>query len=207
MGADRRRRWNTCRRAFLRGYDEGPRAGQRRNARASDRQGLFAWTDVPGEPDSHVGFPLQGADVSLLRRHELRNPAPVSGPIAQPEVRETLDGTHEQYSMMQSSPLNFRRVIIWIGRLVLGGIFIYAGYSKIFFPNTNLWPFFILKFSVSMNLSNFATQVEAFKMLPPWGVQFVAHSLPFTEVILGLLLLIGWRLRIWASLLTFIMLG
>ena len=109
--------------------------------------------------------------------------------------------------MMQSSPWNLRRVVIWIGRLLLGGIFIYAGYSKIFLPNKNLWPYFILKFSVSLNLSNFATQVEAFKMLPPWGVQFVARTLPFTEIILGLLLLIGWRLRIWASLLTLIMLG
>jgi uncharacterized membrane protein YphA (DoxX/SURF4 family) len=109
--------------------------------------------------------------------------------------------------MMQSSPWNLRRLVIWIGRLLLGGIFIYAGYSKIFLPNTNLWPFFILKFSVSMNLSNFATQVEAFKMLPPWGVQFVANTLPFTEIILGLLLLIGWGSRIWASLLTAIMLG
>ncbi|HEY2545293.1 MAG TPA: DoxX family protein [Candidatus Acidoferrum sp.] len=109
--------------------------------------------------------------------------------------------------MMQSSPLNFRRAVIWIGRLLLGGIFIYAGYSKMFLPNTNLWPYFILKFSVSMNLSNFATQVEAFKMLPPWGVQFVAHTLPFTEIVLGLLVLIGWRLRIWASLLTVIMFG
>jgi len=109
--------------------------------------------------------------------------------------------------MMQSSPLNFRRVVIWIGRLVLGCIFIYAGYSKIFLPNSNLWPFFILKFSVTMNLSNFATQVEAFKMLPAWGVQFVAHALPFTEIVLGLLLLIGWRLRIWAPVLTAIMLG
>ena len=88
---------------------------------------------------------------------------------------------------MQSSPLNFRRAIIWIGRLVLGCIFIYAGYAKIFLPNRNLWPFFILKFSISMNLSNFATQVEAFKLLPAWGVQFVAHTLPFTEIILGLL--------------------
>lgn len=109
--------------------------------------------------------------------------------------------------MMQSSPLNFRRVVIWIGRLVLGGIFIYAGYSKAFLPNNNLWPFFILKFSISMNLSNFATQVEAFKLLPAWGVQFVAHTLPFTEIVLGLLVLIGWRLRIWATMLTFIMLG
>jgi uncharacterized membrane protein YphA (DoxX/SURF4 family) len=109
--------------------------------------------------------------------------------------------------MMQSSPWNLRRAFIWIGRLLLGGIFIYAGYAKIFLPNTNLWPFFILKFSISLNLSNFATQVEAFKMLPAWGVQFVANTLPFTEVILGLLLLIGWRLRIWAPLLTLIMVG
>jgi uncharacterized membrane protein YphA (DoxX/SURF4 family) len=108
---------------------------------------------------------------------------------------------------MQSSPLNLRRAIVWIGRLVLGCIFIYAGYSKIFLPNTNLWPFFILKFSISMNLANFAVQVEAFKLLPAWGVQFVAHALPFTEIVLGLLVLIGWRLRIWAPVLTAIMLG
>ncbi len=109
--------------------------------------------------------------------------------------------------MMESSPLNFRRAIIWIGRLILGGIFFYAGYSKAFLPNRNLWPFFILKFSITMNISNFAAQVAAFKLLPPWGVQFVAHTLPFTEMLLGLLLLIGWRLRIWAPLLTLIMLG
>jgi uncharacterized membrane protein YphA (DoxX/SURF4 family) len=109
--------------------------------------------------------------------------------------------------MMQSSPWNLRRAIIWIGRLLLGGIFLYAGYSKIFQPNTNLWPFFILKFSITMNISHFADQVAAFKMLPPWGVQFVANTLPFTEIILGLFLLIGWRLRIWAPLLTVIMLG
>jgi uncharacterized membrane protein YphA (DoxX/SURF4 family) len=109
--------------------------------------------------------------------------------------------------MMQSSPWNLRRAVIWIGRLVLGCIFMYAGYSKVFLPNSNLWPFFILKFSISMNMSNFATQVEAFKMLPDWGVQFVAHALPFTEMILGLLVLIGWRLRIWAPVLTLIMFG
>lgn len=109
--------------------------------------------------------------------------------------------------MMQSSPLNLRRAVIWLGRLVLGSIFIYAGYSKAFLPNKNFWPYFILKFSLTMNISNFAAQVEAFKLLPPWGVQFVAHTLPFTEIILGLLLLIGWRLRIWATLLTLIMLG
>lgn len=108
---------------------------------------------------------------------------------------------------MQSSPWNLRRAVIWIGRLLLGVIFIYAGYSKIFLPNSNLWPFFILKFSISMNISNFTSQVEAFKMLPPWAVDLVAHTLPFTELVLGLLVLIGWRLRIWAPVLTVIMLG
>src|SRR5256885_4301663 len=109
--------------------------------------------------------------------------------------------------MMQSSPLNLRRAVIWLGRLVLGGIFIYAGCSKLFLPNHIFWPFFFLKFSISTNIANFALQVEAFKLLPSLGVQFVAHTLPFTEIALGLLVLIGWRLRIWASLLTAIMLG
>jgi uncharacterized membrane protein YphA (DoxX/SURF4 family) len=109
--------------------------------------------------------------------------------------------------MMQSSPLNARRAVIWIGRLVLGGIFIYAGYSKLFFPNHSLWPFFVLKFSVSVNIINFARQVDAFQLLSPSGVSFVANTLPFTEIILGLLVLTGWQLRIWATLLTAIMLG
>lgn len=109
--------------------------------------------------------------------------------------------------MMQSSPMNLRRAVIWIGRLLLGVIFIYAGYAKIFQPNTNLWPFLFLKFSVTMNIAHFAEQVAAFKMLPPWGVDLVAHTLPFAEVVLGLLVLIGWRLRIWAPVLTAIMVG
>lgn len=109
--------------------------------------------------------------------------------------------------MLESSPFNFRRAVIWIGRLVLGGIFVYAGISKIFFPNTHLWPMFVLRFSISTNLTTFAQQVESYKLLSPAGVDFVAHVLPFTEILLGLLLLIGWGLRIWASLVTLLTLG
>src|SRR5437764_8085021 len=109
--------------------------------------------------------------------------------------------------MLASSPFNFRRAVIWIGRLVLGGIFVYAGISKIFFPNTQLWPMFVLRFSISTNLATFAEQVESYKLLSPAGVAFVAHTLPFAEILLGLLLLIGWRLRIWASLVTLLMLA
>jgi uncharacterized membrane protein YphA (DoxX/SURF4 family) len=103
--------------------------------------------------------------------------------------------------MMQSSPFNLRRAIIWSGRLVLGGIFIYAGYSKIFLPIIHPHP------PVGVALSFFAMQVDSYQLLPPRGVNFVAHTLPFAEVVLGLLLLIGWRLRIWAVIVTLIMVG
>jgi len=103
--------------------------------------------------------------------------------------------------MMQSSPLNLRRAIIWIGRLVLGGIFIYAGYAKIFLPIMHPRP------SIGVALAFFALQVGSYQILPPWGVNFVAHTLPFAEVALGLLLIIGWGLRIWATLGSLLMLG
>lgn len=109
--------------------------------------------------------------------------------------------------MMQSSPFNFRRAVILTGRLVLGGIFVYAGVAKIIFPNTHLWPMFVLKFSIATNLSTFAQQVESYKILSTGASDFVAHTLPFTEIVLGLLLLIGWRLRIWATLVTLTVLG
>jgi len=109
--------------------------------------------------------------------------------------------------MMQSSPLNFRRLVIWIGRLLLGGIFVYAGYAKLVYPNHNLWPFFILKFSVSTNLSTFAFQVESYKVLGAAGASLVAHTLPFVEIVLGMLLLTGWKFRIWAAMVTAILAG
>ena len=109
--------------------------------------------------------------------------------------------------MMRSSPLNFRRAVIWIGRLLLGGIFVYAGYTKLVYPNHNLWPYFMLKFSVSTNLSTFAFQVESYKVLGAEGASLVAHTLPFVEIMLGLLLLIGWKFRIWAAMATAILAG
>jgi len=107
--------------------------------------------------------------------------------------------------MMQSSPLNFRRAVIWIGRLLLGGIFVYAGYAKLTYPNHNLWPYFMLKFSVSANLSTFAFQVESYNVLGAAGSALVAHTLPFVEIVLGLLLLIGWKFRVWAAMVTAIL--
>jgi len=109
--------------------------------------------------------------------------------------------------MMQSSPFNVRRAVVWIGRLVLGGTFVYAGFAKLLMPNSNLWPMFALKLSISMNFSLFADQVESYKMISREASQMVAHTLPFVEIVLGLLLLIGWRLRIWATAITVVMAG
>lgn len=109
--------------------------------------------------------------------------------------------------MIESSPLNFRRAVIWLGRLLIGGIFVYAGYAKLTYPNHNLWPWFMLKFSVSANLSTFAFQVESYKVLGAAGSFFVAHTLPFAEIVLGLLLLLGWQLRIWATIVSAILVG
>ncbi len=102
--------------------------------------------------------------------------------------------------MMQSSPFNLRRAIIWIGRLVLAGIFIYAGYAKL---TIGMHP----RPPIGVALSFFALQVDSYQILPSWAVKFVANTLPFAEISLGLLLLTGWRFRIWATLVTLIMLG
>lgn len=109
--------------------------------------------------------------------------------------------------MMQSSPFNFRRLVIWIARLLLGGIFVYAGYAKLVYPNHNLWPYFMLKFSISTNLSTFAFQVESYKVLGAEGASLVAHTLPFVEIVLGMLLLIGWKFRICAAIVTAVLAG
>ena len=108
---------------------------------------------------------------------------------------------------MESAPFTYRRVVIWLGRLFLGAIFIYAGYSKLFYPNRMFSSFALAKFSILSNLSNFSFQVESYKLLSSAGVDFVAHTLPFAEILLGILLLIGWRLGIWGTIVSLILLG
>jgi uncharacterized membrane protein YphA (DoxX/SURF4 family) len=106
----------------------------------------------------------------------------------------------ETNTMLQSSPFNLRRAIIWIGRLVLAGIFIYAGYAKLTMGMNPRPP-------IGVALSFFALQVDSYRILPTWGVNFVAHTLPFAEIVLGLLLLLGVGLRIWATIISLIILG
>src|SRR5258708_16598331 len=101
--------------------------------------------------------------------------------------------------MMQTSPFNFRRTVIWIGRLLLGGIFFYAGYARL---PLGLPP----RPPIGVALSFFALQVDSYQILPTWAVKIVANSLPFAEIGFGLLLLIRWKLRNWATLITMVLL-
>ena len=61
-----------------------------------------------------------------------------------------------------------------ISRLILGGVFLYAGASKVFDPG------------------GLASSIRAYELsLPEWFVSLSAHSLPLLEALLGLYLLLG----------------
>lgn len=84
------------------------------------------------------------------------------------------------------------RILLIVGRIALGAIFLIAAYGK-------LKPQFAMPWSthsIRTSLSMFAMQVDSYQMLPPNAVNFVAHVLPFFEVFLGLWLLSGIALRV-----------
>lgn len=108
--------------------------------------------------------------------------------------------------MMQSSPLNWRRAVILIGRLALAAVFLFAAYSKIAQPNSLFGPL-PWKFALSVNLQNFVPSVEQYKVVSHDTAVSIAHKLPFVELLLGLLLLIGWQIRIWLSAASVMLLG
>lgn len=71
----------------------------------------------------------------------------------------------------RSKPLT---VLLWLVRLALGGIFIYAAWTKLREP----WLLF-------------AMAIDAYKVLPQWAVMVVARALPWFELALGLVLISG----------------
>jgi uncharacterized membrane protein YphA (DoxX/SURF4 family) len=71
-----------------------------------------------------------------------------------------------------------RHLILWTLRILLAAVFLFAAYSK-------------LKQSYLV----FAMSIDSYQLLPEWAVLAVARSLPILELLLGVGLLIGWRLR------------
>lgn len=66
-------------------------------------------------------------------------------------------------------------------RVLLAGVFLFAAYSK-------------LKQSYLV----FAMSIDSYQILPEWAVLTVARMLPPLELVLGIGLLIGWKLRYFA---------
>jgi uncharacterized membrane protein YphA (DoxX/SURF4 family) len=84
------------------------------------------------------------------------------------------------------------RKLLLVGRLVLGGIFIFAAYAKMK-PQAGMpWTLGSVKTSLSM----FAMGVDSYQMLPPSAVSPFAHALPIFELVLGIWLLTGIALRL-----------
>ncbi len=76
-----------------------------------------------------------------------------------------------------------------VARLILGGVFLYAGFVKIGEP------------------AGFAGSVAAYRLLPYFGNYLAAAVLPWLEVLCGLLLIAGYRTRAAASLVLLLILA
>jgi len=86
---------------------------------------------------------------------------------------------------------NWGHLLLVIGRVLLGVVFIVAAYMKMKPQPTMPWSFR----SIETSLSMFAMGVDSYQILPPWAVSLVAHWLPVFELILGLWLIAGVALR------------
>ncbi|HTY64938.1 MAG TPA: MauE/DoxX family redox-associated membrane protein [Acidobacteriota bacterium] len=69
------------------------------------------------------------------------------------------------------------KILHWLCRLVLAGVFIYSGYVKLQEP------------------LQFAVAISGYKLVPENLVFPMAKTLPWVEIILGLAVLIGWKIR------------
>jgi uncharacterized membrane protein YphA (DoxX/SURF4 family) len=79
-------------------------------------------------------------------------------------------------------------ILLLFGRLALGGLLIYAAYAKLRAP----W-------------AQFAVTVDGYKLLPPDAIIPIAKFLPWFELALGILVVIGIGLRWFAALATLLL--
>ena len=70
------------------------------------------------------------------------------------------------------------QIAVVVLRVVLGGAFVYAGYVKL----TEPWQLY-------------AANIADYEVVPMWAAKFLAHTFPWFEVLLGLLLMSGRWLR------------
>ncbi len=83
---------------------------------------------------------------------------------------------------MTFSKNNGLRITALVLRIALGAVFVYAAWLKLRDP----WQMF-------------AMSIDSYQLLPMWAVRVVARTLPWVELLLGLLLITGFWLRISAT--------
>jgi uncharacterized membrane protein YphA (DoxX/SURF4 family) len=69
------------------------------------------------------------------------------------------------------------RILHWISRGLLGGIFLYTGYIKLESP------------------LQFAAILSGYKLFPDSLILPLSNNFPWVEIALGILLLAGWKIR------------
>ena len=82
------------------------------------------------------------------------------------------------------------KILLMIGRVALGLVFLVAAYTKLHFNGS--WHFGDYHFF-------FAMAIDSYNMLPLWAVEWMARVLPILEAGLGALLILGLGLRWVAS--------
>src|ERR1700693_4174611 len=82
------------------------------------------------------------------------------------------------------------KVLLVIGRVALGLVFLIAAYTKLHFNGA--WHFGDYHFF-------FAMAIDSYNMLPLWAVEIMARVLPILEAAIGALLVLGLGLRWVAS--------
>jgi uncharacterized membrane protein YphA (DoxX/SURF4 family) len=80
---------------------------------------------------------------------------------------------------MSSSQSKTVKAVVLVLRIGLGAIFIYAAYTKL----TESWRLF-------------AAGIASYEVLPMWAVELLARTLPWFELLVGLLLIAGRWLRV-----------
>jgi len=105
-------------------------------------------------------------------------------------------------TILVSSNNNQRKYWLLAGRIALGIIFLVAAYAKVK-PQAGMpWSAGAIKTSLLM----FAMQVDSYQLLSSGAVAFVAQTLPFVELILGIWLITGIFVR-GSTLITSLLLG
>lgn len=89
--------------------------------------------------------------------------------------------------MTEENRTRWGRIIFFVARLGLAGIFLVAAYAKLKPVLPGPWSFASIKSSLAM----FALQVDSYQFLSPSRVNVVAHVLPPLELFLGLWLVSG----------------